>query len=195
MSKYKSENPIYRTKNKVFRVNSGKNKPIFTHQMRKIIEQMENTITKHSRTFIVVFDLRVATFSSDNNGLKILLSKLRFYLRRYYNIKRLGYTWCREQYKSSKQHYHMALMLDGSKIQYPHKLLKTISSMWHDITDGGHLYTPKNCYYMIKRGDPSFEETKAEAIYRLSYQAKVKTKEKNTASTNDYGTSQLKQNK
>lgn len=87
----------------------------------------------------------------------------------------------------------MALMLDGAKIKYPHKLLNTIQRMWNEITDGGHLFPPKNCYYIIHREMKSVDDnTKEKAIYRISYQAKVKSKEKNTAKANDYGTSQIK---
>lgn len=195
MSKYKSENPTFRTNKQIYRINSGKNKAIFTHQMGKIIEQIETALTWYKRVFTLVFDLRVKVFTSDNNYMKVLLSKLRFYLTKHYKMEKLGYAWCREQYKSSTQHYHMALMLDGAKINYPHKLLNTIQQMWCEITFGGHLYTPKNCYYMIHRDRKSLnDDTKERAIYRVSYQAKVKSKEKNTAKANDYGTSQLKVN-
>jgi len=193
MSKYKSENPTFKSNKNIYRVNSGKNKAIFTHQVGKIIKQLEATLTLYRRAFIVVFDLRVKHFTLDNNYMKVLLSKLRFYLKKNYKILKVGYAWCREQFKSSNQHYHMALMLNGDKINYPHKLLNTIQSMWEEITCGGHLYTPKNCYYMIHRKRKTIDDdTKEKAIYRLSYQAKVKSKEKNTAHANDYGVSQLK---
>lgn len=193
MSKYKSENPIFRKNGKIYRVNSGKNKAIFTHQTGKIIEQIERTLTWYKRVFTVVFDLRVKFFTLDNLYIKKLLSKLRFYLNKNYKIERFGYSWCREQYTSSKQHYHMALMLDGAKINYPHKLLINIQLMWAEITPKGSLFTPKNCYYMIHRNKKSpSDDTKEQAIYRISYHAKVKSKEKNTVKANDYGVSRLR---
>jgi len=195
MSKYKSENPTFRKNGQIYRVNSGKNKAIFTHQTGKIIEQIERALTWYKRVFAVVFDLRVKVFTLDNLYIKKLLSKLRFYLKKNYKIELFGYSWCREQYKASKQHYHMALMLDGAKINYPHKLLNNIQRMWAEITFEGSLYTPKNCYYMIHRNKKTLnDDTKEQAIYRISYQAKVKSKEKNTARANDYGVSQLKLN-
>lgn len=193
MSKYKSESPIFKSNKKLFSVNAGKGKPIFTKQMGKIITQIENSLTWYKRVFIVVFDLRVKVFTLDNKYMRDLLSKLRFYIKQYYKIERFGYSWCREQYRALTQHYHMALMLDGAKIKYPHKLLNTIQGMWNEITGGGHLFTPKNCYYIIHRTMKSVDDnTKEKAIYRVSYQAKVKSKEKNTAKANDYGTSQIK---
>ena len=186
MAKYKSENPIYRAKGKIYMVNCGKGKPIFTHQMGKIIEQVDNLLTWHRKIFIYVFNLHVGRFTLDNKYMAALISKLRFHFKQNYKIKRLGYAWCREQNKSAKQHYHMAIIVDGSKIQSPHKLYEIIKSMWDEVTPGGHLQGLENCYYNIKRDT---ETKKAEAIYRLSYQAKVWTKDKNTAYANDYGTS------
>ncbi|MCG6202757.1 YagK/YfjJ domain-containing protein [Psychromonas antarctica] len=189
MAKYESESPIYRAKGKIYRVNCDRGKPIFTHQMGKIIGQVENVLTWHRRVFVYVFNLHVGTFTLDNKYMAALMSKLRFYFKQEYKVKRLGYAWCREQHKSSKQHYHVALIVDGSKIQCPTKLFKTIKLMWEDVTTGGHIHGLENCYYNIKRDT---EINKAEAIYRLSYQAKIWTKERNTARANDYGTSQIK---
>lgn len=189
MAKYKSESPVYRAKGKIYKVNCDRGKPIFTHQMGKIIEQIDNLLTWHRKVFVYVFDLHVGSFSLDNKCMAVLMSKLRFHFKQNYKIKRLGYAWCREQNKSIKQHYHIALIVDGSKIQCPTKLFEKIKLMWDEITPSGHLHGLENCYYNLNRDT---EVNKAEAIYRLSYQAKVWTKDKNTARANDYGTSQIK---
>nr|WP_269571631.1 inovirus-type Gp2 protein [Psychromonas ingrahamii] len=157
--------------------------------MGKIIEQVENMISWHSRVFVYVFDLHVADFSLDNKYIAAFISKLRFHFKQHYKIKRLGYAWCREQNTSPRQHYHMAIIVDGSKIQNPIRLFHKIKLMWDEVTLGGHLHGLENCYYNIKRDT---EINKAEAIERLSYQAKVWTKDKNTARANDYGTSRIR---
>ena len=189
MSKYKSENPIFKIKQNLYKINAGTNKAIYTHQMRKIIEQVENMLSWHRRVFIVVFDLHVDKFSLTNKQVSELIGKVRHYVEKYYKVKRFGYCWCREQHTSNKQHYHMAVMLDGAKINFPHKLLGEILKRWKEIIPNGTLHTPKNCYYMTDRKDAS---VKLEAIYRLSYQAKVKTKDKNSRDTKDYATSRIK---
>lgn len=189
MAKYESESPIYRAKGKIYKVNCNRGKPIFTHQMGKIIEQVENVLTWHRRVFVYVFNLHVGTFTLDNKYMATLMNKLRFHFKQAYKVKRLGYAWCREQNKSSKQHYHVALIVNGSKIKTSTKLFKTIKLMWEEVTQGGHVHGLDNCYYNIIRAT---EENKAEAIYRLSYQAKVWTKDKSTVRANDYGTSKIK---
>jgi hypothetical protein len=189
MAKYESESPAYRAKGKIYKVNCDRGKPIFTHQMGKIITQVENVLTWHRRVFVYVFNLHVGNFTLDNKYMAAFTSKLRFHFKQEYKIKRLGYAWCREQYKSPRQHYHMALIVDGSKIQSPTKLFTKIKLMWDEVTQGGHVHGLENSYYNIKRDT---EINKAEAIYRLSYQAKVWTKDKSTVHENDYGTSQIK---
>jgi len=178
-------------KKKLYKINSGKNKPIYTHQMKRIIEQVENMLTWHRRVFIVVFDLHVGSFSATNKQISALIEKVRYYIEKNYKTKKFGYCWCREQHTSDKQHYHIGIMLDGAKINYPHKLLGGILNIWKEITPDGTLYTPKNCYYSTIRKN---ESVKLEAIYRLSYQAKVWTKDKNNVHANDYATSQIKAN-
>lgn len=189
MPKYKTENPIFKLKRNLYKINCGKNKPIYTHQMKKIIEQVENMLTWHHRVLIVVFDLHVDAFSLTNKKMSALVEKARHYLNKNYAIKRFGYCWCREQNISDKQHYHVAVMLNGSNIRHPQKLLKSLIKIWKDIVPEGMLYTPNNCYYTAKRNN---DLEKLKAIYRLSYQAKVWTKDKNGAHARDYATSQIK---
>ena len=189
MSKYESENPIYRVKQKIYKINSGPELPIYTRQMGKIIEQVENVLSWHRKVFVYVFDLHLCDFTYGNKLITELTRKLRFHFEKNYAIKRLGYTWCREQNKSLNQHYHMAIIVNGSKIQAPNKLFHKIKAIWNEISDGGHVHVPKNSYYNIDR---KTESNKAEVIYRLSYQAKVWTKDKSTVHENDYGTSRVK---
>lgn len=189
MPKYKSESPIYRAKQKIYKINSGPGLPVYTHQMGKIIEQVENVLSWHRKVFVYVFDLHLCNFTYGNKLVTELTRRLRFHFEKNYKTKRLGYAWCREQNKSPNQHYHVAIIVDGSKIQTPNKLFHKIKEMWDEITAGGHMHVPKNSYYNIDR---KTEVNKAEVIYRLSYQAKVWTKDKNTAYENDYGTSRIK---
>lgn len=189
MPKYKSESPIYRIKQRIYKINSGPGLPVYTRQLGKIIAQVENVLSWHRKVFVYVFDLHLCEFVHGNKLITELTRKLRFHFEKYYSIKRLGYAWCREQNKSANQHYHMAIIVNGSKIQTPNKLFHKIKMIWSEISSGGHMHVPQNSYYNIDR---KTEKNKAEVIYRLSYQAKVWTKDKNTARENDYGTSRVK---
>ncbi len=192
MKKHQSSCPFFRYKDEIFEVNTRPGKLIFTHQMRKMIEQLEIMLSYHRKVFVLVFNLHLPSggYTADNRVIARLFSKVRYGLSNLYDMKRLGYAWCRERKRKDEQHYHVALMLNGSKIQYPDKLLTWVGEWWKSTSNGGHLHTPENCYYMLHRDDES--NTKADIIYRISYLAKVNTKQTREGRTNDYGTSQLK---
>jgi hypothetical protein len=68
-----------------------------------------------------------------------------------YNLKRVGFIWCRELETAKQQHYHYALMIDGHKVNYPYEITNKIKELWRQLD--GSEYFPKNCYYNVKRDD------------------------------------------
>jgi hypothetical protein len=99
---------------------------------------------------------------------------------------KIGYAWVREQEKVKKQHYHVVLFLDGNKIQHPKKLNAIIKAMWEPH---GHVPVIRNPFYYIKKNDNA---TRVEAIWRISYSAKIRGKGYRDPQANDYQTSRLK---
>jgi len=63
--------------------------------------------------------------------------------------------------------------------------------LWGDIANGT-VHQSKNGSYMIFRDD---EQILAEVIYRVSYQAKLRTKSIREIQTKSYGTSRMKSKK
>jgi len=102
------------------------------------------------------------------------LRKLITKLEKQYKCK-VGYLCAREQHKSDKQHYHLALLLSGHKIQYSDKLLKQIKTEW-ELHSQGTAYLVDSPYYMMHRGDKASIDP---VVYRLSYLTKNVTKERN----------------
>ncbi|HAS6242246.1 MULTISPECIES: YagK/YfjJ domain-containing protein [Vibrio] len=192
MRKNQSTSPYYRYIDSVYHVNAGEGKPIFTHQMGKMIEQLEIMRGHHRKVLVVRFDLHLPSYghSTDNQVMSMFLNHVRYRVKKRYKMVRLGYAWCRERNQASVQHYHVALLLNGSQIQYPDKLLSLLTQWWGTVSEGGHLYIPENCYYLVSR--QSDGRVKRDAIYRLSYLAKVNSKQSREGFANDYGTSRLK---
>ncbi|NIY88512.1 YagK/YfjJ domain-containing protein [Vibrio campbellii] len=188
MKKHQSCSPYFRYEGKVYEINARKGMPIFTHQLRKSIDQLTAMEGYHHRVLVVVFGLHLPSYSKGNEMISKFLSWLRYWLVKEYKINRIGYVWCRERNKANAQHYHFALMLDGSKLQYPSKFLNIAKENWHRLSAGGFLFIPDNCFYMLKRGNAI---VRAAIIYRLSYYAKVNSKQTREGMTNDYGTSRL----
>ena len=109
-------------------------------------------------------------------------------------MKDIGHVWVREQEEAKQQHYHVALFLDGNKIQHPSKLLQLIKAKWYKH---GRVWIPKKeradddgCFYYIEK--KNFVEERGKAIYRLSYLAKTRGKGYKDKQAKNYSVSRLK---
>jgi hypothetical protein len=191
MSKAISIQPYYRYGDLLWKVNAGEYTPIYPSHLRKIIEQIYMMRKTYRRTFVIFFDLHMPTNAETNTLVTNFLRRLRTKLKSVYKISKFGFSWCREQNTAENPHYHFMLMVNGSAIRYPDKLMRLIKSLWSDICNGTARQS-KNGYYMIFRED---EEIMAEVIYRASYQAKLRSKSNRSMSTKTYGTSRLKSEK
>ncbi len=150
--------------------------------------QLAVMLSHHSRVLVVRFDLHMSYQTEDNKELSRFLDKIRNHYLKRYGAKRMGYLWAREQEKAKKQHYHVALILDGNRIQHPSALLGWISARWEN-RNHPRPFVPENCFYNVKRANSS---SLAEPFYRLSYLAKTRGKGYRATSANDYSTSRVK---
>ncbi len=152
------------------------------------IGQFDAMLSHHCKVMVVRLDLHMICFTKDNIVMSQFMQKLKKKLKNKFNQSRVGYIWCREHAEAKAQHYHLALMLDGNKNQKPHSIIKLAEEIWVGW-DHPKPYTPKNCYYIVKRGD---QAAYLDALDRMSYLAKVATKGNRPPSTNDYGSSRIK---
>lgn len=177
---------IITTQNGTWWLNS-KPSGVYTHMMKRIINQLEIMMDYHSKVHIIRFDLHQPYYTDDNIRLSTFRRRLSKWLKREYGFKRIGFAWVRELEKSKTQHYHYALILDGHKVQSARKILKTARTYWGNMA--GSEWTPDHPYYNLTRNDHS---TTQAAIYRLSYLAKGRGKGYRPKYNKDYSTSRLK---
>ncbi|QDP01813.1 inovirus-type Gp2 protein [Thalassotalea sp. PS06] len=170
---------------KTWWVNSQKS-GLFKPMLVSMIYQLDVMLTHHSKVHVLRFDLRLYKYTDDNKIIEVFLRRLKKWLKRKYELKRVGYAWARELETAKNQHYHFALFLNGHKINYPQELIKKILAIASQIDTSAFI--PDNCYYNIKRGD--YESIQA-AIWRLSYLAKARGKGYKAKQTKNYGTSKL----
>jgi len=158
--------------------------------LEKTVEQLDAMLSYHCQVMVLRIDLRLYVGTNDNKPMSDFIRRLRKRLAPK-GYKRVGYIWCREQQSSAAQHYHLAVIVDANKSRHPHHLIKLIEYLWETW---GHVkpYTPKKCYEVIKRGD---DVTYGRQFSRLSYLAKVATKDNRKKTTNDYSTSRIKSKK
>jgi len=155
--------------------------------MRAMLGQIEAMLSNHSRVMLIRFDLRMESYTPDNKIITVFNRRLFKWLKAKYGVSRIGFVWCRELERAKHQHYHYALMLDGSKVNYPNSVTKKVIQIWGELS--GSAYVPKNCYYIMRR---DCLESQQDAIYRVSYLAKSRGKGCKAAQAKNYGASRIK---
>lgn len=156
--------------------------------LEKTYGQLNAMLSHHGKVFVFLVMFHVNDYMETNAEFSRFMRKLKKRLVVIYGFKRIGYVWVREGPKNEAQHYHLALFLDGDKIQAPHKLFELCVHIWEGWNQPRPSFPSKRCYYRLKRGD---DKTLLAAFKHLSYFAKNRTKGNRPASTNDYYTSRL----
>ena len=175
-------------------INSSETKGIYPNIIEKIVEQLDICLAIHKRVLVVRFDLSLDEYSGDNHIISTFINRQKQRIERTYKTKHIGHGWAREQEEAKQQHYHVALFLDGNKIQHPSKLLQLIKAKWYKH---GRVWIPKKervdddgCFYYIEK--KNFVEERGKAIYRLSYLAKTRGKGYKDIQAKNYSVSRLK---
>jgi len=160
---------------------------VYIEVLNKIIEQLDIALQIHKRVLVHRFDLHVNYYEGNSKRLSKFMNRLKQWIKRNYGIIDIGSIWVREREKAKEQHYHLTLYLDGNKIQHPKKLNVQIKEMW---APHGHMPTILKPYYYIDRNN--LKARRLDAIYRVSYLAKVRGKGYRDEQAKDYGASRLK---
>jgi hypothetical protein len=171
---------------KTWWVNSAKS-GLITHVVKAMVNQVDAMLSHHSKIHLVRVDLRVYEYTENNEIMSVFNRRLHKWLKRKYNLNRVGFIWCRELETAKQQHYHYALMIDGHKVNYPYEVTNKIKEIWYQLE--GSEYFPENCYYNIYR---DCHDSRQDAIWRISYLAKARGKGNKPAQTKNYGTSRIK---
>ena len=154
----------------------------YTKPLSQMIRRIVGAVEKYKRVLFIRFDLSMGDYEPTSERLSAFLKLAARYVRREYQT-RLGYVWCREQEKAKRQHYHLALFIDGDKLRHPARLYEALAEIWQRT--GGRLSIPENGYLMTER------HNLAEVIYRVSYLAKERGKGYRPPGSRDFGWSRL----
>ena len=162
---------FYNFKEEELFINSSKTKGVYPNIIEKIVEQLDTCLAIHKRVLVVRFDLSLDEYSGDNHTISTFINRQKQRMLKTYGIKNIGHAWKRERETSKAQHYHVALFIDGNKIQHPSKLLRQIKAKWFKH---GRCWIPDDCFYYLDKSKANFKQTRGEAIYRLSYLGKTR---------------------
>ena len=159
---------------------------VYSVIIHRAIDQLDICEAKWKRVLVVRFDLHQEFYSPDNKLVSRFMKSLKAHLEREYQIHEPGYVWVRELEKAKSQHYHGYIYLDGNEIRHSSKLLRTMEAIWKNIRATNHMSVVRKPYYFIND-----EQTKIEAVTRISYLAKARGKGYRDTQTKDYSTSRL----
>lgn len=91
-----------------------------------------------------------------------------------------AYFWVRERDTSIHNHYHLALWLNGSKIQHPQRAVEVICRLWEryvGLTGCVHYANAYEYAVMLRRGTEEHWDSFLRAFETFSYFAKLYSKE------------------
>ena len=170
--------PIYRYQGIAYPINTTPTSGCFTEPLREMIERIVGAVERYKRVLFVRCDLSMGEYEPTNERLSAFLKQARRYVRREYGAS-LEYAWCREQESANRQHYHLALLIDGDKLRHPARLYEALAEIWQ--RKGGRLSKPENGYLMTD------SHNIADAVYRVSYLAKERGKGDRPDGMRDFG--------
>lgn len=182
---YTTDGEYFKYSGRHWRINN-RHGGVFTSMLKRIFEQIFVMFSYDSKLFVARFDLHQNHASSSSKHISDFFQRLKSELNESHDLKYFGYAWCREESATIKQHYHIALLLEGHKIRSPHKLLNIIKNLW--IQSGGSSVYRAN-YHNLHRDD---ECGIADVIFHLSYLAKVTGKSVLPSNFKAFSSSRLK---
>jgi hypothetical protein len=176
--------------------------PLVLVYLERMATVIENAIAEHPRTFAVRVDLRLPCGHGDAKAdimsrfTDSLKSQIRADLYRRdkrgrVHPCRLRYVWVKERNNSPAPHFHVVLLLNHDtyhtlgdfSAESGRNMASRIKKAWASavgMTQGecaGLVEFPKNPTYRLNINADDFEVNKAALIRRLSYFAKLHTKE------------------
>ena len=173
-------------------VNMGKadEQGCYLEMLLALKSQFDAMLSYHSRVLPIRVDIKVPSYTPDNKLFSDFMRKLRKKIKRKDKAARVGFVWAREMEKAKRQHYHLVILLNqhvfNNSAYVIHSCVEPICEGW----EWPKPYTPKNCYYVIKRGN---QESYNTAFHRASYLCKVRGKGYKSKAANDYGRSHFKE--
>ena len=179
---------FYNYKEEELFINSSKTKGVYPNIIEKIVEQLDTCLAIHKRVLVVRFDLSLDEYSGDNHTISTFINRQKQRMFKTYGIKNIGHAWKRERETSKAQHYHVALFIDGNKIQYPSRILSQIKAKWFKH---GRCWIPDACFYYLDKSKTNFKQMRGEAIYRLSYLGKTRGTGYKDVQAKNYSVSRL----
>ncbi len=177
---------------------NGEQQPIFFYEQGVNVQalvtayrQLDNLLSYHRKVTVILLQLHQAIPCSNNREIKLLLQNLKKKAQAKYAVKRFAYAWAREEgYSGGNQHYHIAVMLDGSVCQHGYYMASYADEIWRNIHPDNYSWFIKNSTFNLRRTDDNKQLRIARM--RMSYAAKLRTKALIPKGTSAFGSSRIR---
>ncbi|MPV87019.1 YagK/YfjJ domain-containing protein [Ostreibacterium oceani] len=173
----------------IYPVNTDKEKRwgIYPDILKQFVDRFDYMESHYNKLFILRVDLRLKSQlkKSRKNLFTPFMTKLKHILKKEYGFNKIHYQYVTEYNAKLEKHYHLILILDGNKIQSSFNIQHLIKDIWAKY---GKHHMPENCYYNYRRGD---ETIRKEIVYRASYLAKIRDKNRRNVQDKRYGVSRI----
>ena len=150
-----------------------------------IHSQLKNLLSYHCKVFCVRFDFHVSPDHWEEGQFSTFMKGLNNQLKYHYKLKRIAYIWCREQSINGYPHYHLMLAVDGSKVNYPHRLESMLTARWEKL---GHPHPHRCNHHMISN---TLDDEFKDAFVHFSYLAKTHTKDNQPINLRNFSSSRI----
>ncbi len=151
-------------------LNTGpKRSPLMVDWVKRMIRHVDAKLIEFGRVLIVRIDLHHPEGGDDNAMITRFIEAMTKRIRREYDHKP-GYVWARERETAKAHHYHMALILDGDRVQQGIGINKLAAKVWGKM--GGTMGRCDNYWQMVGRGGVELPEV----THWLSYLTKIRGK-------------------
>lgn len=189
MKKIVYEKTIPLRDGKLYSINAKAGQGCYLEIIEQTKAQLDAMLSYHRKVFVCMLIFHLHDYTADNLLFSKFMRKFNKRLKLSFKFKRIGYVWVRECGTREAQHYHLALFLDGSLVQFPQGVLNLAADIWEGWNQPHPAYPPKKSYYMLRRGAGA----NFQAVLRhLSYFAKTRTKGDKGKAANDYSASRLR---
>lgn len=154
------------------------NKPMNDKILKAIDNVREDYMDRHSKTFAMRGDVHLPEGSDQKLIMKFNHRFIESQKNKGYDP---AYIMVREISNEGKTHYHMALLLNGQKVESPHYVFKDMERILNNVAGpGGSINHCDNGHrngITVKRDDPDSRNLQ-EVQRQFSYLAKTEQKDK-----------------
>lgn len=146
---------------------------VYAYQVSNFAEQLNAFLSFHNKALVVAMTVtqRFDGNPSDNTLFSQWLKRVSKRVKRDLNLLRIAYGWFRERSKSTKPHYHLLLVLDGSRYRSHFSLARRIDGYRQTVVAYSVGFSTGR---MVRRGD---KESIESVMYWVSYFCKSRSKE------------------